>query len=256
MTEACKSGNQAVLEQVRGALSGGRLRLVRQRLWCPVSAANFFEPSDHYEYLLRLEEEDGSLLTPSALLTMAESSGLAWLIDLHVLQRVVLFARNHGGVHGVNLSASTLNVLRQSVFRSLLSWLMSLRGGSQICVELTETSPIEDWHCAAHKVQLLRAAGALIALDDFGSGFHKNLEIIEIVRPDYVKLDMQLVRQFMAGSDLGVFMVEGVLNYSRILGFKVVAEGVEDEETALRLAKCGVSLLQGYHFMRPTICLA
>lgn len=245
-----------VAKRVADALVSGRLKLVRQRLWESTDGFNAFQPSDHYEYLLREQSLDGVLSTPTSLLEMAESCGLAWPIDLHVMQRVVLFARGCDGVHGVNLSASTINVLRHSVFRSLVSWLLSLCGSSRICVELTETSEVNDWECCANKMQLLRDAGALIALDDFGSGFHKNLEIIEIVRPDFVKLDIQVVRQFMAGEGGAVSFLEGVLNFSRILGFEVIAEGVEDEKTALRLAKSGVSLLQGYHFMRPEICMA
>jgi EAL domain-containing protein (putative c-di-GMP-specific phosphodiesterase class I) len=88
-----------------------------------------------------------------------------------------------------------------------------------------------------------------VAVDDAGAGVANFGHIIEL-RPDFVKLDISLVRGVNA--NLGrQAMVVGMRHFSRAAGCRLVAEGVETPEEAAMLTSLGVEFGQGYLFGRP-----
>ena len=117
-----------------------------------------------------------------------------------------------------------------------------------IVLEITEHDVIDDY-AAAH--QAVRALGrdVRLAVDDAGAGVANFSHIIEL-RPDFVKLDMSLVRRVNA--NLGrQAMVVSMRHFSRTAGCRLVAEGIETQEEAQTLAGLGVELGQGFLFGHP-----
>ena len=89
----------------------------------------------------------------------------------------------------------------------------------------------------------------LLAVDDFGSGIN-DIERVEIMLPDIVKLDRELI----AGIDHITEKQENVkklLPYFREKNILVVAEGVEQKEEFEYLAGIGVDLFQGFYLAEP-----
>jgi EAL domain-containing protein (putative c-di-GMP-specific phosphodiesterase class I) len=89
-----------------------------------------------------------------------------------------------------------------------------------------------------------------IAFDNFKAGIVRLKELVETVTPDYVKLDMALVRS----TDIAVArkrLVQEVIQLSADLGIMVVAKGIETEEQADTFRELGCHLAQGYLFGRP-----
>ena len=89
----------------------------------------------------------------------------------------------------------------------------------------------------------------LLAADDFGTGLN-NMELIEFMSPDIVKLDRELI----SGIDHISEKQENVKNLVRIFHSKdimVVAEGIEEKEEFEYLIGLGVDLYQGYYLARP-----
>jgi EAL domain-containing protein (putative c-di-GMP-specific phosphodiesterase class I) len=88
-----------------------------------------------------------------------------------------------------------------------------------------------------------------LAVDDAGAGVANFGHIIEL-RPDFVKLDISLVRRVNA--NLGrQAMVVGMRHFSRTAGCRLVAEGIETDEEARTLTGLGVEFGQGYFFGHP-----
>jgi EAL domain-containing protein (putative c-di-GMP-specific phosphodiesterase class I) len=120
-----------------------------------------------------------------------------------------------------------------------------------VVIELTEMDRIPDLQQLAQVVNNLRALGFKTAIDDFGSG-HSGLLRLAEVPVDYIKLDMDLVRNLhKSQAKLGI--LDGVLHICRKVGSEPIAEGVESEEEAAVLTTRGVRLLQGFHFACPEI---
>ena len=89
----------------------------------------------------------------------------------------------------------------------------------------------------------------LLAADDFGTGLN-NLELIEFMSPDIVKLD----REVISGIDHIIEKQENVkklVEHFHSINILVVAEGVEEKEEFEYLLGLGVDLFQGYYLARP-----
>ena len=117
-----------------------------------------------------------------------------------------------------------------------------------VILEITEHEVIDDYE-AIHET--LRALGRDIrlAVDDAGAGIANFSHIIEL-RPDYVKLDISLVRN--VNDDFGrQAVVAGIRHFARTAGCSLIAEGIETPEEALTLTGFGVQYGQGYLLGRP-----
>jgi EAL domain-containing protein (putative c-di-GMP-specific phosphodiesterase class I) len=121
----------------------------------------------------------------------------------------------------------------------------------RLMFEFTEQEEMRDTDHVLHILTEYRKMGFKTAIDDFGAGF-AGLGLLARFQTDIVKLDMELVRD-IDQSPSRQAIVEGVMTMSRLLKFKVLAEGVETEAEALTLRTAGVDLFQGYFFARPQV---
>jgi EAL domain-containing protein (putative c-di-GMP-specific phosphodiesterase class I) len=98
-------------------------------------------------------------------------------------------------------------------------------------------------------VTRLSELGVDFSVDDFGTGFSSlaNLRQLPI---NELKIDRSFVTP-MLEDESDLIIVRSTINLGRDLGLRIVAEGVEDERTLMRLALLGADLAQGYHISRP-----
>lgn len=123
------------------------------------------------------------------------------------------------------------------------------RWAQRVVLEVTETEAIRDYERARERIQALRQHGFRVALDDLGSGY-SSLNLLAQLEPDFVKLDMELVRGVrMAGRTAR--LVKHLVEFCREEGFTTVAEGIETEEELQAVTDLGVDLVQGYLMARP-----
>ena len=120
----------------------------------------------------------------------------------------------------------------------------------QVVFEVVESEFVADLDHLAEILGQFRAEGFGVALDDFGAG-HGSLNLLAALRPDYIKLDIGLVRE--VGADrVRAGLVGTMVKVARAAGVEVIAEGVEQIETARLLSDLGIRLMQGYLFGRPS----
>jgi EAL domain-containing protein (putative c-di-GMP-specific phosphodiesterase class I) len=119
----------------------------------------------------------------------------------------------------------------------------------RLVFELTENEAVEDNSHIGNIISEYRRLGMQTAIDDFGAG-HSGLNLLADYQPDYIKLDMKLVR----GSDSHLarqVIIRNVVRMARELRIEVVAEGVETGAEYAWLRTAGIHLFQGYYFARP-----
>jgi EAL domain-containing protein (putative c-di-GMP-specific phosphodiesterase class I) len=119
----------------------------------------------------------------------------------------------------------------------------------QVCFEVTESERITDLPHLLGVLAWYRQSGFKVALDDLGSGY-SSLNLLSRIRPDYVKLDAELVR----GVDQDPYragILSHLLQLARNLGVQSVAEGVETQQEWDWVRAHGADLVQGYLFARP-----
>ncbi len=115
-------------------------------------------------------------------------------------------------------------------------------------LEVTEHEQVGDYR-ALHEAVHRLGNDIRVAVDDAGAGVANFGHIVEM-RPDFVKIDISLVRH--VNSDLGrQALVVAMRQFARSTGCRLVGEGVETEPEASTLAQLGVEFGQGYLFGRP-----
>lgn len=203
----------------------------------------------HYEALLRLFSEDGKISSAGTLIPIAERMGFMPMIDKIVLQKVIDELRHD---KDVQLALNVSNLTTQDP-----GWLALLKDsidqtpevGPRLIVEITETSMHRDLKHMAYFCAEVQTTGALIALDDFGSGY-TSFRQLKSLSLDMVKIDGSFIRDLTDNAD-SRFFVKTLLDFTRGFGLTSVAEFVENGEIAKMLMELGVDQLQGYYFGKP-----
>lgn len=116
-------------------------------------------------------------------------------------------------------------------------------------IEVTERAAIEDFDKLCRALEPLREAGLRLAIDDTGAGY-AGLRHVLGMRPDIVKLDIELVREIERDSMRGA-LAQALATFTTGVGSSLVAEGVETPDAVRELMNRGVKFGQGFHLGRP-----
>jgi len=120
----------------------------------------------------------------------------------------------------------------------------------QIALELVETEQVADQPGLKSALRCYRKAGFKVALDDVGAGYSSLLALSRL-RPDYIKLDGELVRH-AASSALEAKLVADLAETARQHHILTIAEGIETPAQFRLALDCGIRLTQGFFHARPS----
>ncbi|MFO1419312.1 MAG: EAL domain-containing protein [Methylotetracoccus sp.] len=231
--------------RLQQALSEGRFHLHYQPI-VPISPER--DEGLHGEVLLRMLDEEGQVLLPSAFIPAAERYEQMVALDRWVIGTAIsllceLDTGSPEHVCSINLSAQSLgnSELLQFIVAQLDETGLSPR---RVCFEVTETAAIANLPAALEFMTHLRAKGCRFALDDFGTGlssfgYLKNLPV------DYLKIDGSFMRH-IADDPIDRAMVETINRVGHLMGMKTIAECVESADMLETLKGLGVDYVQGY----------
>ncbi len=230
---------------LRRALADGELHLVYQP---QVSLADGSLVG--VEALVRWDHPTRGAIGPDAFIPVAEETGIvvelgAWAVDTALAD----IADGLPVVVSVNLSARQLDdpALIGQVTASLLRHDVA---PSRLRLEITESALARDADRSASLLETLSEVGVRVSIDDFGTGYASLEQLRQTKVADSLKID----RTFVAGIATDArdrAIVSAAVTLGRSLGFKVVAEGVEDPDQAEILKEMGCDAAQGYWFGEP-----
>jgi diguanylate cyclase (GGDEF)-like protein/PAS domain S-box-containing protein len=207
-----------------------------------------------FEALLRWRHPERGIVAPADFIGLAEETGLIVPIGRFALREA---AREMLGsmpfAHGaptltVNLSARQL---AQTDLVSDVREALAEAGveGSQLGVEITESTLIESGDLISNRLLDLRALGARLLLDDFGTGY-SSLSYLHRFHFDMLKIDASFVRDLETDARK-VELVRSILAIGHNLQMKVIAEGVETAGQVDALRALGCDYGQGFYWSRP-----
>ena len=206
------------------------------------------------EALIRWQHATRGLLLPDAFIPLAEKTKLIIKIGEWVIKQVLqtqadLLKKNPHLYISVNLSP--VQITSEAHSKRILSLLTTHPEiAPHLLFEITENVLVEDAQMhIPEALASIRACGAKLALDDFGSGYC-GINYLSKLNVDYLKID----RKFVSGSDVTAqtaTVLEGIIDLGNRLQMTVVAEGVETEAQRQTLIKKGVRYGQGYLWSRP-----
>ena len=119
----------------------------------------------------------------------------------------------------------------------------------RLIIEITEDAMIKDMGKTLEIVKELQSQGAKVSIDDFGTGYSSLANFRELP-VDELKIDRSFVTH-MLDRPRDRDIVKAIIDMAHNLNMQVVAEGVEDNETADVLQQLGTDVLQGYWFSKP-----
>lgn len=236
--DALRKKNLTVADDVIRILKDNRVAIAIE----PVMSATGRVVQFH-EALVRIRAEDGVFLPAATIIPPAERFGLIKYVDERVLELAVKRLIVHSGERlSVNVSMRTV---------ATGEWLNTLRRlteqhpsiADRLIVEITETAAMADVESTTTFVRSIKALGARVAIDDFGSG-HTSFRSLRALPIDILKIDGVFVQNLTRSAD-DRFFVRTLVDLARNLGVQTIAEWVQDEEAAALLAGWGVDFLQG-----------
>jgi diguanylate cyclase (GGDEF)-like protein len=202
------------------------------------------------EALLRWRHPLYGILAPAVFMKAAEDSGSIveignWILH-EACRQAVLW--NDELFVAVNVSA------RQLLSLDLIGHVTDALDATGLApgrleLEITETSLLEDRPEVAQNLAALKALGAKIVMDDYGSGY-SSMTNLRRYPFDKIKIDRASVAA-LDDDPVAEVIIDCALALARSLGLAVVVEGIETEEQRVRLAEKAPDQLQGFLFGRP-----
>src|SRR5262249_4614648 len=193
----------------------------------PIMPCDFPQTVFAYESLLRGIDHDGTLISPTLIFGVAKAAALLSHVD-----RAARFAAIRGAVQHKLDSKIFINFIPTTIYDpefSLGTTLGEIQNNelepSRIVFEIVESEQVTDVDRLLRILDVYRNVGFLIALDDLGAGY-SSLTLLTRLRPDFVKLDVELVREV----DIDAYkanIAAKLLELAHSIGIQTIAEGVE-----------------------------
>jgi EAL domain-containing protein (putative c-di-GMP-specific phosphodiesterase class I) len=102
---------------------------------------------------------------------------------------------------------------------------------------------------AREVLEQLSSMGIILAIDDYGTGF-SSLSYLKLLPMHELKIDKSFIFD-MLNDENDAIIVKSTIELAHNLGFKVIAEGVENNETLLQLRSHKCDSIQGYYLSKP-----
>ena len=205
------------------------------------------------EALLRWRHPQHGLLAPMQFIPLAERSGLIgpitdWVIATAVRQCKAWSNAGHCLCVTVNVSG---RVFRDPRLVERIAQMLAAADAPADCleIEIIENVLMSDIEHISRTLDRLSALGVHIAIDDFGTGY-SSLAYLKKLPLKTLKIDKSFVLN-MSHDDNDAAIVRSTIDLAHNLGYRVVAEGIENALTHRMLSELGCDGAQGFHFSHP-----
>jgi len=207
----------------------------------------------HYEALLRLKREDGTVISPQVFLPAATRFGLLPDIDRWVVQHALRTLAEVRAAHpdlcfSINLSATTFD---ESDFVAHVRTKLRENDlpGDAVIFELTEQEAIRFALHTAKQMAALRELGCRFAIDDFGTGY-SSFAYLKRLPVDFLKIDGSFIKSIERDA-VDQTMVRLIGEVAKAANMQTIAEYVQSRAALKLLGKYGIDYAQGFHVGRP-----
>ncbi len=238
----------AIIADIETAIANCDINVVYQAKW-DVAGGQIAGA----EALVRWHHPVFGPLSPDEFIPVLESNGQMRLLTLSVVdtciaQMAAWHANGHDLGIAINISAALLD--DAEFVRTMSDRLQTLGATARhLTLELTESATIASTESAVAALTTFRSFGARVSIDDYGTG-QATLAYLKSFPTDEIKIDKSFVTN-MLDSNGDQIVVRSTIELAHELGFKVVAEGVEDVACLKRLKDFRCDTVQGWVIGKP-----
>lgn len=223
------------------------------------SVSTYFQPivdmqSNHvyaHECLLR-GIRGSQVVPPNEVFGTASNLGLMFHLDK--LARISAIRNAHAaGLHSnifINFNPTAIYQPEACLQTTVQAARESGIPPHNIVFEVVESEEVRDVDFLKRVLDFYRNAGFRVALDDMGAGF-SGLNLLNDLKPDFIKLDMQLIRDVHL-DPYKQQIAKHMLQLAQELGIQSVVEGLECAGEWEWAKAHGATLAQGYFFAKPS----
>tara|TARA_R110001592_G_scaffold38315_1_gene126439 strand:- start:2913 stop:5594 length:2682 start_codon:yes stop_codon:yes gene_type:complete len=205
------------------------------------------------EALLRWNHDSLGFIPPDEFICSAEQTGIMRYLTRWVFNRAFrdhATRRKQFGASTISVNISSINLHEPDFEECIIDLLEKYKiPPEELILEVTETSVMKDPEYAISALKSLSNRSIKLAIDDFGTGY-SSLTYIQRLPLYEVKIDRSFIKEMDKVSGDQV-IVKTTLSLSKDLGYKVVAEGIENQAALNSLRGMGCDFAQGYHIARP-----
>jgi len=208
------------------------------------------------EALLRWKQEDGSYISPSVFIPIAEEHGLIMALGDWALRRACYDTRrlHEKGFHNVYVAVNVSSKqFEQANYVDNLEKIVTASkiDPSSLKLELTESTIMRNTMDAIERMKEIKARlpGISFMVDDFGTGY-SSLAYLSRLPVDALKIDISFVVHLSELQNEKV--VNAIINLAHSLDLDIVAEGIETDEQRAYFVERDCGFMQGFFFMRPS----
>jgi diguanylate cyclase (GGDEF)-like protein len=240
-----KVARRLLERELRSAMAEGQIALYHQ----PIVDALSGEKIAGFETLVRWNHPKRGMISPGEFIPVAEQSDLIVQLGNVVLDRALEELAPFGDCR-ISVNATGRQIITEGFpdyVRSLLA--KHYVNPTRLCLELTETSLLDEGERVAEVMRDLSGSGVKFAIDDFGVGY-SSLSYLMNFKFDILKIDRGFIESLDDKPESSM-IVTSIVTLARSLGMQVVGEGIETREQHRFLAASGCTYLQGYLFGRP-----
>ncbi len=199
-----------------------------------------------YESLIRIIQNDGTILTPNVFLDKSKKYRLYPQLMHIMITKVFNYIKEYNINVSINLDYTDLVDYRMQ--KNILSILQKDNIGKYITIEILESEKIHNFDLINDFIRELKQYNVKIAIDDFGSGF-SNYENILSLDIDYIKLDGSLIQKI--DKDIYYSLIKSIVSFAKEQKIKIIAEFVSDISILRRIRTLDICFVQGYYLGKP-----
>ncbi|MFL0801579.1 MAG: EAL domain-containing protein [Agarilytica sp.] len=206
-----------------------------------------------FESLLRWEHPELGFVPPGEFIPIAEMSNVIYPMTLWVMEETVKQCAiwvNQGFEISIAMNLSARNLLDDRIVGDLKRVLDEYGlSGEHLEMEITESMIMSDPKRAQMALERISALGVKLSVDDFGTGY-SSLAYLKRLPVQTLKIDCAFI-QGMLDDEHDEIIVNSTIQLAHNLGLSVVAEGVENYQTYVRLNELGCDAAQGFFIAKP-----
>ncbi|MDX8335914.1 EAL domain-containing protein [Candidatus Cetobacterium colombiensis] len=209
------------------------------------------------EALARCDSKEMGTIAPFEFIPIAEKYNFIHKVDYKIAKESIVFVKklleNKHNLENFKISFNiSIKTFKRDDLIDIISGLLKAFDvpGKYFEAEITESIFVLDMKDLITKLKELKKLGIQISLDDFTAG-HSTAGLLPLLPIDVVKLDKSLLDSRTINKEKGEIVFKNLTTLIKDLNFKIVAEGVEDEEQVQFLKDLHIDYAQGFYFKKP-----
>ena len=206
------------------------------------------------EALMRIKDKDGKFIPPDIFIPIAEKNGLIIKLGMNLFEQVCeLIQKNdlqNTSLEYIEVNLSVIQCMQQDLADKLLMTMKKYDvPPSFINFEITETAASNSESTLLSNMKKLLGENSSFSLDDYGSGY-SNINYVLDLPISLIKYDKNMIWSYF-DNEKGRVILNYIVNMTKELNLKSLAEGVETEEQYEQIKQLGIEYTQGFYFSKP-----